>query len=105
MITALEGDPRLVKLSARELFETPVGKLASKHKLTASNCMFLFYFCRPSFDNYSAASKSLITSRGLYVNNESVPDPQHKIDAAQLLHERLAVLRAGKDKIVVFAVV
>lgn len=80
------SDPRLVYVSQNELVEsTPVFKLAKSAGLAASN----------------GAAKTLVTARGLYMNNVVVPDIQTTVSSAQLIDGRVVVLRAGKDKIAV----
>ncbi|KAH6914049.1 tyrosine-tRNA ligase [Coprinopsis sp. MPI-PUGE-AT-0042] len=87
IVAAFESsDPRLVYIPAAELVEsTPVVKLAKKCGLVASN----------------SAAKSLVSSRGLYLNNAVVPDIQTTIAPSQLIDGSVAILRAGKDKLVV----
>ncbi|KAG5730078.1 hypothetical protein E4T56_gene19845 [Termitomyces sp. T112] len=62
-------------------------KLAAKYRLVAS----------------TSASRNLVQARGLYVNNQTVPEPQFKVTRSQLIDERVAILRAGKDKLLVLA--
>jgi len=50
-----------------------------------------------------AAARNLVASKGLYLNNQVIQDGQHKITQADLLDDRIAVLRAGKDKLLVLA--
>jgi tyrosyl-tRNA synthetase len=50
-----------------------------------------------------AASRTLIGSRGLYLNNRPVQDTQQKITQADLLDAKIAILRAGKDKTLILA--
>ncbi|KAH0589082.1 hypothetical protein H2248_004853 [Termitomyces sp. 'cryptogamus'] len=85
--SALEGDPRLVTVNETELFDSPIMKLAAKYRLVAS----------------TSASRNLVQARGLYVNNQTVPEPQFKVTRSQLIDERVAILRAGKDKLLVLA--
>lgn len=40
-------------------------------------------------------------SRGLYVNNQIVPEVQYIIPTSSLIDDRIAVLRAGKGKLLV----
>ncbi|EAU91221.1 tyrosine-tRNA ligase [Coprinopsis cinerea okayama7 len=78
------SDPRLVYIPEAELVEsTPVVKLASRCGLVASN----------------SAGRSLVASRGLYLNNSPVPDIKTTISKNQLIDGRVAILRAGKDKL------
>jgi len=86
--SALEGDPRLILLDSQEILEIPVAKLAAKYGLVASN----------------AAAKTLISSRGLYLNNKSVPEVQYTIPPSSLIDHRIAILRAGKGKLLVLVV-
>lgn len=83
--SALEGDPRLVVLDPREIQGTPVAKLAAKYGLVASN----------------SAAKNLIASRGLYLNNQVVPEAQYTVQNSSLIDGRVAILRAGKGKLLV----
>ncbi|PPQ98626.1 hypothetical protein CVT24_003959 [Panaeolus cyanescens] len=86
ILLALRDDPRLVRISRSELFETPVTKLAAKYGLTPSN----------------SASRTLLSSGGLYLNNVPLLDAQAKITAHDLLDQRVAILRAGKSKLMTF---
>lgn len=46
----------------------------------------------------------LIEAGGLYLNNVVVSGPDQKLQAENLLEQRMAILRAGKDKHVILAV-
>jgi len=85
IIASFGDDPRLVKISKLEMLDTPITKLASKHGLVSS----------------TSASRVLIAARGLYLNNIPIPDLHSRIAVDDLLDNRIAVLRAGKDKILV----
>ncbi|KAG6811531.1 hypothetical protein H0H92_006964 [Tricholoma furcatifolium] len=87
IISAFEGDPRLVIVDPMELLESPVVKLAARHGLVAS----------------VSASRNLVQSRGLYVNNQTVPEPHYKLSRSELLDSQVAILRAGKDKLLILA--
>ncbi|KAG5653986.1 hypothetical protein H0H81_008568 [Sphagnurus paluster] len=87
---AFEGDPRLVMLDEHELLDSPVMKLAARYRLVASASLV-------------AASRNLVQARGLYVNNRTVPESQYKITKAELIDGRVAILRAGKDKLLILA--
>jgi tyrosyl-tRNA synthetase len=87
IIAAFKDDARLVTVSEDELLETPVARLASKYKLAAS----------------SSAAKTLVQGRGLYWNGKTVPNIQFKFSASDLIDDRIAILRAGKDKHLVLA--
>jgi len=50
-----------------------------------------------------AVARNLVASKGLYLNNQVIQDGQYKITQADLLDDRIAVLRAGKDKLLVLA--
>lgn len=51
----------------------------------------------------TAASRNLVQARGLYINNQTVPEPQFKLTKSQLIDGRVAILRAGKDKLLILA--
>lgn len=87
LINAFEGDPRLVWCDQEELQSTPVLKLASRHGLVSSN----------------SAARQLIQSRGLYFNDQVVPEIQFTATPEHLIEGRILILRAGKDKIIVLA--
>ncbi|CAA7261612.1 unnamed protein product [Cyclocybe aegerita] len=87
ILSAFDQDPRLVKVPRQEILDTSAGKLAAKHGLVSSN----------------SVSRSLISSRGLYLNNQPVEDVQYKILPEELLDGKIAILRAGKDKLLVLA--
>ncbi|KAF6762986.1 tyrosine-tRNA ligase [Ephemerocybe angulata] len=81
-----DSDPRLVYIPESELVEsTPIVKLAKRCGLAPSN----------------SAAKTLVASRGLYMNNIVVPDIQTTVSKSQLINDRVLVLRAGKDKLAV----
>ncbi|TFK21970.1 tyrosine-tRNA ligase [Coprinopsis marcescibilis] len=79
------SDPRLVYIPEGELVETATVKLAKICGLVASN----------------SAARSLVASRGLYLNNIPVADLQSAVQKSQLIDGRIAILRAGKDKLAV----
>ncbi|KAF8200785.1 tyrosine-tRNA ligase [Pholiota molesta] len=87
IIFAFENDPRLAKVTMQDMMDIPVGKLSAKYGLVSSN----------------SASRTLIGSRGLYLNNRPVQDTQQKITQADLLDAKIAILRAGKDKTLILA--
>jgi len=87
IITSFSDDPRLVQISKLEMLDTPIIKLASKHGLVSS----------------TSASRVLVAARGLYLNNIPIQDLYSRIAVDDLLDHRIAVLRAGKDKILVLA--
>ncbi|KAF8161120.1 hypothetical protein B0H34DRAFT_781738 [Crassisporium funariophilum] len=87
VISSFQDDPRLVRLTREEMADIPIAKLVAKHGLVSSN----------------AASKSLIASKGLYINNQPVQDVHRKVNAEDLVDHKLVILRAGKDKILVLA--
>ena len=51
-----------------------------------------------------AAARQLILAKGLYINDEAVPEAQFIATPENLVDGRVLVLRAGKDKIIVLAV-
>ncbi len=51
-----------------------------------------------------AVARNLVSSKGLYLNQETVQDPQHRITEGNLLDNRIVVLRAGKDKLLLLAI-
>ncbi|KAF8658251.1 hypothetical protein AX16_002027 [Volvariella volvacea WC 439] len=85
LIQALEGDPRLVRVHSQDLFEVPVVKLASRNQLVSS----------------ASAARTLVQSRGLYLNNRVIPETQTKVTPQDLIDDQIAVVRAGKDKLLV----
>jgi len=86
--SAFGGDPRLVMIHEAELFRLSVVKLAAKYGLTSS----------------TTAARSLVNSRGFYVNNITVRDPQFKLMSPDLIDGRVVILRAGKDKLVILVI-
>lgn len=52
---------------------------------------------------HKAAARNLVASRGLYVNNQPVPDVQYRPTTNDLLDEKIVILRAGKDKMLILA--
>ncbi|KAF5385964.1 hypothetical protein D9615_002242 [Tricholomella constricta] len=85
--SAFEGDPRLVMVDEEELLESSVMKLAARYRLASS----------------ASASRNLVQARGLYINNRTVPEAQYKVTKAELIDGRVAILRAGKDKLLILA--
>ncbi|KAF8070477.1 hypothetical protein FPV67DRAFT_1755986 [Lyophyllum atratum] len=85
--SAFEGDPRLVLVDEDELFNSPIMKLAARYRLVSS----------------ASASRNLVQANGLYVNNRTVPETQFKIAKTELIDDRVAILRAGKDKLLILA--
>jgi len=77
-------------------------KLAAKHGLVASACK-LPENPKASYFNLSltAASRALVQARGLYANNKPVLKIDHKLTKADLIDGRVAILRAGKNRLVV----
>ncbi|KIL66226.1 hypothetical protein M378DRAFT_23477 [Amanita muscaria Koide BX008] len=88
VIKALSNDPRLISIDELEILQTPLPKLVAKYGLVASN----------------SAAKTLVNARGLYLNNSTVLDANFTIGRQNLIDGRLAILRAGKDKVLVLAV-
>ncbi|KAF5373034.1 hypothetical protein D9758_001640 [Tetrapyrgos nigripes] len=88
IIGAFEGDPRFKWCEREELHSTPVIKLASKYSLVPS----------------TSAARQLVQSRGLYLNNAAISEVQFTLKDSDLLEGQVAVIRAGKDKLLVLAV-
>ncbi|KAI0342174.1 tyrosyl-tRNA synthetase [Trametopsis cervina] len=82
ILSSLSGDPRLKLLSEEELLGTPVAKLAVQAKLIASN----------------SEAKRLVEAKGLYVNNERVPNFLDTVSKEDLLDGRFVVVRCGSQK-------
>lgn len=82
VISALADDPRLVFVDDQQLFASSLTRLAATHKLTSS---------------YAAARK-LAKAGGLYLNNSPIRDPFLEASRADLLNDRMIVLRAGRDQ-------
>ncbi|KAK2463252.1 hypothetical protein APHAL10511_004907 [Amanita phalloides] len=87
VIGALKNDPRLVLVDEYDMFHTPLPKLAASHGLVASN----------------SAARKLMQARGLYLNNSPVDDVYFTLTRRHLIDDRMAILRAGKDKLIVLA--
>ncbi|KAF8734970.1 hypothetical protein AX14_002988 [Amanita brunnescens Koide BX004] len=87
VIDALNGDPRLILIDEHDAFQTPLPKLVAKHGLVASN----------------SAARALVQARGLYLNNSPIPDVHFTLTRQHLVDDGLAILRAGKDKLLVLA--
>ena len=101
ILLALKDDPRLVLVSEEEMRATPVYKLASRHGLASSNCTCWSPYQTQSHRIFTwiAAARALVASRGLYVNDIVVRDIQTHIPIEHLIDGRVAIMRAGKDKI------
>lgn len=101
---SFSDDPRLIKISQAEMLDTPITKLASKHGLVSSTCKStLVSFLNFPLITFKAASRVLIAAKGLYLNNVPIQDPHSRITLDDLLDGRIAILRVGKDKILVLA--
>ena len=50
------------------------------------------------------AAKNLVASKGLYLNNVPVTSSLSKVEESNLIDGRLAIIRAGKDKLLVLVV-
>ncbi|KAK1218493.1 tyrosyl-tRNA synthetase [Marasmius sp. AFHP31] len=88
LLDAFKGDPRLKWCSKDELTSVSVMKLASKYGLVSS----------------TSAARQLIQSRGLYYNDNVVPELHFTLKDDNLLDGRAAVIRAGKDKTIILAI-
>jgi tyrosyl-tRNA synthetase len=89
IIESLRDDPRLVLVNEVDILQTPLPKLAAKYGLVASN----------------SAAKALVQARGLYLNNAPIPDVHFTLTRQSLISDRIAILRAGKDKLLILATV
>lgn len=87
VIDALNGDPRLIHCNREDIIEQSVWKLAAKFGLVKSN----------------SEARRLADSKGLYLNN-TVIDPKQKVQTSDLIDNGVIVLRAGKEKHLIFAV-
>ncbi|KAG7098585.1 hypothetical protein E1B28_000514 [Marasmius oreades] len=85
LLEAFEDDPRLKSCPLDELLGVSVMKLSSKYGLLPS----------------TSAARQLIQSRGLYVNDKVVPEIHFTLGVDDLLDGRVAVIRAGKDKVLI----
>ena len=56
------------------------------------------------FPATTAAAKQLVASKGLYINNVPVQDPQQKLRPDDLLDGNIVVLRSGSQKQLVLMV-
>ncbi|KAF8345860.1 hypothetical protein F5887DRAFT_963863 [Amanita rubescens] len=87
VIHAFKDDPRLILVDEHDAFHTPLPKLIAKHGLVTSN----------------SAARMLVQARGLYLNNSPVLDVHFMLSRQHLIDNRMAILRAGKDKLLVLA--
>jgi tyrosyl-tRNA synthetase len=103
VISAFKSDPRLVITTIENITGMPVTKLASQHGLVSSNCGYSFNILNPTLTIYvlKAVARNLVASRGLYLNNRTIQDPQYKITPPDLLDTKFVILRAGKDKMLI----
>ncbi|KAK7053293.1 tyrosyl-tRNA synthetase [Paramarasmius palmivorus] len=88
LIEAFKNDPRFKWVSKEELTSTSVMKLASRYGLATS----------------TSAARQLIQARGLYVNDNAVPEIHFTLGEGNLLDGRVAVIRAGKDKMLILGI-
>jgi tyrosyl-tRNA synthetase len=51
---------------------------------------------------FTAAARSLVALEGFYINNRTIDDPQFKVMTSDLVDGRVAIFRAGKNKLVIF---
>jgi len=82
IVRALDGDPKLHVLNETDMLTTPIIKLGVALKL---------------FTSISYA-KTLVSAKGLKVNNMLVQDPLYIIPREQLLGGRVAIVKAGPHK-------
>nr|GAT56318.1 predicted protein [Mycena chlorophos] len=87
IVDAFKGNGSVYYLPLDELSATPVVKLAAKFGLASS----------------TSAARSLVSSRGLYLNNVPVVEVQQKIQTEDLIDGQVVVLKVGKDKIAVLS--
>ncbi|KAJ3867907.1 tyrosine-tRNA ligase [Lentinula novae-zelandiae] len=87
LIDAFRGDPRMTLCEDTELISVPVVKLASKYGLVSS----------------TSAARQLAQSKGLYFNDQVVPDIRFTLHKSHLLNGRAVMIRAGKDKVILLA--
>ncbi|KAF8633320.1 hypothetical protein AX17_004493 [Amanita inopinata Kibby_2008] len=87
LLAAFQGDSRLALINEADMLQTPLPKLISKYGLVASN----------------TAARSLIQARGLYLNDTPVLDVHFTLTRQHLIGHRIAILRAGKDKLLILA--
>ncbi|KAF9268907.1 tyrosyl-tRNA synthetase [Marasmius fiardii PR-910] len=85
LLEAFKNDPRLKSCPLDELTTVSVMKLSSKYGLVPS----------------TSAARQLIQSRGLYFNDKVVPEIHFTLQHDDLLDGRVAVIRAGKDKVLI----
>ena len=101
IISSFNGDPRLVMTSIENITGMSVTKLAARHGLVSSNCGYSFNTLNHTNGPFKAVSRNLVASRGLYLNNQTIQDPQYKITPSDLLDSKFVILRAGKDKMLI----
>ncbi|KAH8071905.1 hypothetical protein BXZ70DRAFT_902974 [Cristinia sonorae] len=87
IIDALRGDPRLKFCSASEAYSTTIAKLAAIHGLVPSN----------------SAARTLIASKGLYLNSTPVRDIHQQLTEDDLLDKQCVILRVGSKRQIVVA--
>ncbi|KAJ3814573.1 hypothetical protein F5876DRAFT_32634 [Lentinula aff. lateritia] len=87
LIDACRGDPRMSLCEDTELTSVPVVKLASNYGLVSS----------------TSAARQLVQSKGLYFNDQVVPDIRFTLHKSHLLDGRAVMIRAGKDKVILLA--
>ncbi|PFH51508.1 hypothetical protein AMATHDRAFT_2965 [Amanita thiersii Skay4041] len=106
VIHALQNDPRLVLVSEADMLQTPLPKLAAKHGLVSSNCKLTVHGPLRSLELitlFLAAARTLVQARGFYLNNTPVPDAHFTLTRHHLIDNRIAILRAGKDRLLILA--
>ncbi|KIJ39873.1 hypothetical protein M422DRAFT_68690 [Sphaerobolus stellatus SS14] len=84
---ALQHDPRYYSADEKDLFDIPLSKLAAVSGLSRSR----------------GEAVRLIEAGGLYLNHVAVSGKDRKLQPTDLLGNRIAILRAGKDKYVLLA--
>ncbi|KAH7913681.1 hypothetical protein BJ138DRAFT_1058546 [Hygrophoropsis aurantiaca] len=87
ILNSLSGDPRLVFCEQDVMFGTSLPNLAATFRLVSSK----------------SAARKLAQAGGLYLNNESKSDVQFRLQRSDLVDDRVAILRAGKDKHLILA--
>ncbi|KAI0958629.1 hypothetical protein AcV7_004392 [Taiwanofungus camphoratus] len=87
LVDALRGLPFFHFCDASQMLNTPITKLAVRFQVAPSN----------------SAARQLVSAKGLYVNHKPVDDLHQKLDVSELVDGRLAIIRAGKQKLAVVA--
>ncbi|KZO98910.1 hypothetical protein CALVIDRAFT_596509 [Calocera viscosa TUFC12733] len=82
IVKAFDGDPRLLQIKWNDIRRKHIPQVATLYKMMPS----------------LGTARRTIESKGFYLNNKRLDDPNKKLDSVDFIKERFAILRVGKKK-------